>query len=57
MGILSKVAARVQGGTPVGPYECRECDTAHEVEYYTCPDCGSFSVERRATARWPINGQ
>ncbi len=28
------------------PFVCRSCGTGYEVEYYTCPECDSFSVER-----------
>jgi rRNA maturation endonuclease Nob1 len=37
---------RLVGTTQPGEYECRSCGTAYPVEHYTCPECGSFSVER-----------
>lgn len=27
-------------------YECLGCGQGFELEYYSCPDCGSFRVER-----------
>jgi ribosomal protein L37E len=31
---------------PDRPFVCRGCGERYEVEYYTCPACGGFSVER-----------
>jgi lipopolysaccharide biosynthesis regulator YciM len=28
------------------PYECRTCGQRYELEYYVCPECEGFSVER-----------
>lgn len=28
------------------PYTCQTCESAFAVEYYRCPECGGFSVER-----------
>lgn len=28
------------------PYGCLQCDNQYEVQYYVCPNCGSFTVER-----------
>jgi len=28
------------------PYECQTCEAAYDLEYYVCPECGGFSVER-----------
>jgi len=30
-----------------GGYECVSCGAEFAVEYYTCPECGGFSVEAR----------
>lgn len=33
-------------GRPTEPYECRTCGERYELEYYVCPECDGFSVER-----------
>jgi rRNA maturation endonuclease Nob1 len=38
-------------GRPL-PYECRTCGAGYELEYYVCPACGGFSVERRDHGRY-----
>lgn len=34
-------------------YECQGCGEAYELEYYSCPGCGSYRVER---TRWMVDG-
>ncbi|WP_336021956.1 hypothetical protein [Halobellus salinisoli] len=29
-------------------YQCLGCESIYAVQYHVCPDCGGFSVERRA---------
>ncbi len=29
-----------------GPYECSGCGERFAIEYYSCPDCGGYRVER-----------
>lgn len=48
MGILKGVTDRLREETPERPYECLQCDARLEVEYYVCPECGSFSIDRRS---------
>lgn len=50
MGILERVADRFQQEASERPYECLQCGVRLDVEYYVCPSCGSFSVDR-ATVR------
>ncbi|WP_203229084.1 hypothetical protein [Halobellus captivus] len=26
-------------------YRCQGCDSAYDVQYHVCPECGGFSVE------------
>lgn len=33
-------------GGDQGDYECRRCGVRFQVRYFTCPSCGSYSVER-----------
>lgn len=40
------------GATGDGPYECRACGTRLSVQYHSCPECGSYRVER---ASWLSN--
>lgn len=35
-----------QAGTQNRPYECRECLERFEVQYHSCPECGSYRVNR-----------
>ncbi|MGM0592530.1 MAG: hypothetical protein ACQETI_13075 [Halobacteriota archaeon] len=28
------------------PYVCLGCQTAFDVQYHVCPECGGYSVER-----------
>jgi hypothetical protein len=28
-------------------YVCLGCETAYDVQYHVCPECGGFSVESR----------
>lgn len=48
MGILEGVADRIREEAPERPYECEQCDARFEVEYHVCPECGSFSIDRRS---------
>lgn len=48
MGVRSKLFRFLRWEMPERPYECRQCGIHLDVEYYTCPSCGSFSVERRS---------
>lgn len=48
MGLLHKVAERFQHDPPERPYECLQCGVYLDVEYYICPNCGSFSIDRRS---------
>lgn len=48
MGMLSKMAAHFRQESSDRPYECLHCGIHLDVEYYTCPDCGSFSIDRRS---------
>lgn len=48
MGILDTVTDRFRGEAPERPYECLRCGIELNVEYYTCPNCGSFSIDRRS---------
>lgn len=48
MGVRSKLVRFLRWEMPERPYECRQCGIHLDVEYYTCPSCGSFSVERRS---------
>jgi len=31
------------------PYECQSCGARFRVEYYRCPQCGGYSLDR---AEW-----
>lgn len=33
------------GGAGTGEYVCHGCERRFEVQYHSCPDCGSFAVE------------
>lgn len=48
MGVLDMVTDRLREETPERPYECLRCGAHLEVEYHTCPACGSFSIDRRS---------
>lgn len=48
MGFRDRVADYFQWGRPERPYQCLQCDVYLDVEYYICPKCGSFSVDRRS---------
>jgi lipopolysaccharide biosynthesis regulator YciM len=45
VGAISRLK-RLVGTTQPADYECRGCGAAFDVQYYTCPECGSYSVER-----------
>lgn len=48
MGILDGVTDRIRGESPERPYECQQCEARYEVEYFRCPECGSFAIDRRS---------
>lgn len=29
------------------PYLCRHCELGLDVQYYICPNCGSYNIQRR----------
>lgn len=31
------------------PYECESCGARFRLEYYVCPECGGYSIDR---AEW-----
>jgi len=37
---------RLVGGSDAGEYVCQGCGRRYSVRYYSCPQCGSYSVER-----------
>lgn len=49
MGVLDR-AKQVSGITSSAaerlPYVCLACETPLDVQYHSCPDCGSFNVRR-----------
>ena len=50
MGPLTAVKRRLQGVVSTretgGEYSCQSCESSFDVQYHTCPNCGSDSVER-----------
>jgi len=50
MGPLTAVKRRLRGVVSTREtgeeYTCQSCDARFDVQYHTCPDCGSYSVER-----------
>jgi rubrerythrin len=51
MGTLSRVKQAFASPDPnaLGPYECQGCGTRFRREYYVCPKCGGYSLDR---AEW-----
>jgi len=52
MGVGEATLARLKRFAGLGPdgerpYVCRNCDGEFEVQYHVCPDCESYTVERR----------
>lgn len=43
---IQDIIRRDGGATGSQPYECLTCGERYEVEYYVCPECNGFSVER-----------
>lgn len=50
MGFLAELVGRFRQEDPERPYECLRCGVHLDLEYYTCPNCGSFSVDRRSVS-------
>lgn len=46
MSVYDRLRSAVTGESPEFQYECQSCHSIFRVEYYTCPECNSFSVER-----------
>jgi lipopolysaccharide biosynthesis regulator YciM len=46
---LKRVLSVAESEDPV--YECRGCGEGYAVQYYCCPECGSYRVER---AQWVL---
>ncbi len=47
MGVVDEWASAIwQSEDDDSVYECQQCESQFEVEYYTCPDCGGYRVER-----------
>lgn len=47
MGLIHELSSVLGETETEQPYECRGCHKQFDVEYFTCPHCGSFSVEPR----------
>lgn len=58
--VVATLVDRVRGIDADRPFECLHCGTQLDVEYYICPECGSFAVDQRhpapATIRETDNG-
>jgi predicted RNA-binding Zn-ribbon protein involved in translation (DUF1610 family) len=48
MGVLESVVRWGRTDDYERPFECLRCGTYLEVVYHTCPQCGSFSIDRRS---------
>jgi rRNA maturation endonuclease Nob1 len=47
MGVVEDWASAIWQSEDDDPvYECQRCESQFEVEYYVCPDCGGYRVER-----------
>lgn len=50
MGVFERAEGRSSRGAPERePYVCVSCEAAFEVQYHSCPVCGSYDVRR---AKW-----
>ena len=48
MSVVSSLLAVVaRADEPTRAYECRQCGGQFAVQHYRCPECDSYSVERR----------
>ena len=45
MRVLEKVTAAFGSDRRSNPYRCLTCETAFEVQYHVCPNCGGFSID------------
>ena len=52
MGVLTKLKRVAKGqDQTTNPYECRRCHAKFDLRYYSCPECGSYRVER---SEWAV---
>lgn len=46
MGITEWVASLWQTEESPSEYFCQRCESQFQVQYYQCPNCGCFCIER-----------
>lgn len=52
MGVVARLAAMVgERDNTKRPYECSQCGHRFHLQYYSCPKCDCYRVER---AEWPL---
>lgn len=49
---VAAVRSVLGGSVDAIRYECRGCGESYGLEYFSCPDCGSYRVER---TRWVVD--
>ena len=53
MSVVSSLLAVVaREDEPTRAYECRQCGARFAVQHHCCPECDSYSVERR---EWTVD--